>query len=87
MENIDKSLIVAMLENQCRILAELQSLKRRFDSEYIMRHHGNFDVIDQLNATESNIEADTKQFIQETFDRAEKIEQKLSRDNNYYQEL
>ena len=87
MENIKEALIMAMLENQCRILAQLKSLERRFDSEYIMKHNGRFDVIDQLNATDGNIESDFKKILAETYNRAEKIEKELSRVNTVIQDI
>lgn len=87
MENIKESLLMAMLENQCKILAELKSLERRFDSEYIMRHNGRFDALDQLKTIESNVESDFKKILSETYDRAEQIEKQLSRDTTVFQEL
>lgn len=86
MENVKEALLMAMLENQCQILAQLKSLERRFDAEYIMKHDGRFDVIDQLKTTSSNIDIDFKKLIEETYERAEKIEKELSRDTTYFQE-
>lgn len=87
MENIKESLIMAMLENQCKILAKLKSLERKFESDMIVKNGYSNEIIEQFKTTSENEETEYKTLLISTFERAEEINKELNREIPVFQDL